>query len=384
MNANTTEQLYQVASIINVAVIYVLATLMFYITARAANEQTKPYLKYYVMFFMFVCLAYFCSLSRTFFHQTFAISSNNVFYSLGAMSMTYALLIRKKVAVNMFTNYWTYINIAFIVFFNVFVFYLWFPSLEIRIILLSANLSFITCLGGWHTQKRHNGKLSDTLIVRYSYGIAFFNLALPLSIVLSERLDLFMVYSLPFQNIQMFLWAVVLLCMLVLDTFENEFLLSTTDSLTGLKNRIRFEREVTEKLTLDKQNKHALMMVDIDDFEKISEFYGFQLAEEVIKHFAELVKEYMPKACLACRLDTEEFLLFFENASHDYIYGQALYLQKLIADNKPVINNKPVSYTIHIGIALKDDEHSVYKLLKEAGRALHISKLSDNNKIMIL
>lgn len=384
MNGNSTAQLYQLAAIINVAVIYVLAMVVFYITARAASEQTKPYLKYYVMFFMFVCVGYFCSLSRVFLNKTFAIISNNILYSLGSMSMTYALLIRKKLPVNMFTNYWTYINIAFIVFFNVFVFYLWFPNLEVRIVILSANLSFITCLGAWHTQKRHNGNLSDTLLVRYAYSMALFNFLLPLGIVLFKRLDLFLVYSLPFQNIQMFLWAVVLLCMLVLDTFENEFILSTTDSLTGLKNRIQFEREVADKLALDTQNKHALMMIDIDDFEKLTEFYGFQLAEDVIKHFASLIKEYMPQACLACRLDTEEFLLFFENVSYDYVNEQAMYLQKLVADNKPVINNKPVSYSIHIGIALNDNGHSIYKLLKQAGRALHISKLSENKNIMIL
>lgn len=383
MNTNLA-QLFQAAAIINVAAIHVLAMVVFYITARAASEQTKPYVKYYVMFFMFVGLAYFCTLSRIFFNETFAIVSNNILYSLGSMSMTYALLIRKKVPVNMFTNYWTYLNIGFIVLFNVFVFYLWFPNLEIRVLILAANLFFIPCVGAWHTQKRHNGNLSDTLLVRYAYGVALFNFALPLGIVLFERMDLFLVYSLPFQNIQMFLWAVVLLCVLVLDTFENELILSTTDSLTGLKNRVRFEREVAEKLALDKQSKHALMMIDIDDFEKLTEFYGFQLAEEVIKHFADLIKQHMPKASLASRLDTEEFLLFFENASHEQVKEQALHLHQLVAENTPIINKKPVSYGIHIGIAVMDDNPTIYKLLKTAGRALHISKLSENTKTMIL
>lgn len=383
MNTNTA-QLFQIAAIINVAVIHVLAMIVFYITARAASEQTKPYVKYYVMFFMFVGLGYLCTLSRLFFNETFAIVSNNILYALGSMSMTYALLIRKKLPVNMFTNYWTYINIGFIVLFNVFVFYLWFPNLEIRMLIFAANLSFITCLGAWHTQKRHNGNLSDTLLVRYAYSMALFNFALPLCIVLFKRLDLFLIYSLPFQNIQMFLWAVLLLCMLVLDTFENELVLSTTDSLTGLKNRVRFEREVAEKLALDQLSKHALMMIDIDDFEKLTEFYGFQLAEEVIKHFADLIKQHMPKASLACRLDTEEFLLFFENASHEQVKEQALYLHQLVAENTPIINKKPVSYGIHIGIAVMDDNPTIYKLLKTAGRALHISKLSKNTKTMIL
>lgn len=383
MNTNLA-QLFQAAAIINVAAIHVLAMVVFYITAREANEQTKPYVKYYVMSFMFAALAYFCTLSRLFFNETFAIVSNNILYSLDTMSLTYGLLIRKKVSVNIFTNYWTYINIGFIVLFNVFVFYLWFPNLEVRILILAGNLSFIICLGAWHTQKRHNGRLSDKLLVRYAYSIALFNFILPLGIVLFKRLDLFLVYSLPFQNIQMFLWAVVLLCMLALDTFENELVLSTTDSLTGLKNRVRFEREVAEKLALDKQSKHALMMIDIDDFEKLTEFYGFQLAEEVIKHFADLIKQHMPKASLASRLDTEEFLLFFENASHEQVKEQALHLHQLVAENTPIINKKPVSYGIHIGIAVMDDNPTIYKLLKTAGRALHISKLSENTKTMIL
>jgi diguanylate cyclase (GGDEF)-like protein len=68
---------------------------------------------------------------------------------------------------------------------------------------------------------------------------------------------------------------------------ERAQFLATYDSLTGLLNRERFIECLQANLAA---NQHgALILVDIDEFKVINDVYGHTLADEFLKHVADLI-----------------------------------------------------------------------------------------------
>src|SRR4029077_1167555 len=64
---------------------------------------------------------------------------------------------------------------------------------------------------------------------------------------------------------------------------------SQHDSLTGLVNRLIFERRMQSLLDAG-PGAHALLYVDIDHLEAINEAFGFQAGDEVIQRVADMIR----------------------------------------------------------------------------------------------
>lgn len=98
------------------------------------------------------------------------------------------------------------------------------------------------------------------------------------------------------------------------------------DALTGLRNRLCFEKEMEEYLKKDGV-KGALVQVNIRKFKLFNELFGRNYANEILQDFARQLELYFPGALGIYRIGGDEFLLHLEEYNHDAILGRMVPFQ---------------------------------------------------------
>jgi len=151
--------------------------------------------------------------------------------------------------------------------------------------------------------------------------------------------------------------------------------LSIIDSLTGVYNRTYLEYNF-EKI-YNAFSKKSIAMLDIDFFKKVNDRYGHQTGDEVLKYFANLVKNTLRKEDIVIRYGGEEFLIFLPNTSKE----EAMVILTKIKILLKKAKEKPVDFTFSAGIA--DDEETLVNMIKKADERLYKAKESGRNKIII-
>ncbi|MEO8464609.1 MAG: EAL domain-containing protein [Gammaproteobacteria bacterium] len=95
---------------------------------------------------------------------------------------------------------------------------------------------------------------------------------------------------------------------------------SQHDSLTGLVNRLIFERRMQSMLDAG-PGTHALLYVDIDHLEAINQAFGFQAGDEVIQRVADMIRRAAGAAAVVCRVGGDRFAALLPqadmNAAHE-------------------------------------------------------------------
>ena len=87
------------------------------------------------------------------------------------------------------------------------------------------------------------------------------------------------------------------------------------DPLTGLYNR-RFLAETSVariELARRQDTTIAIVLIDVDHFKQINDQHGHARGDEVLQHFAALLRDRMRRSDVVCRFGGEEFLLLVDN-----------------------------------------------------------------------
>lgn len=145
------------------------------------------------------------------------------------------------------------------------------------------------------------------------------------------------------------------------------------DPLTQVYNRLFLEKKLESIFNLYEHK--AIAMLDIDFFKKINDTYGHQVGDEILKHFANTIKNSIRKSDYLVRYGGEEFLLFLPNI----VKGEAkLILYKIKKNLKPY---KGINFTFSAGIASEGDK--LAEMIKIADEKLYQAKREGRNKIVI-
>ena len=87
--------------------------------------------------------------------------------------------------------------------------------------------------------------------------------------------------------------------------------MATTDFLTGLKNRMYFMNRLAEecerKKRYESEKTFAVSMVDLNFLKKANDIYGHEAGDELIKTFADYIKDFARKSDVVGRLGGDEF-----------------------------------------------------------------------------
>jgi diguanylate cyclase (GGDEF)-like protein len=84
--------------------------------------------------------------------------------------------------------------------------------------------------------------------------------------------------------------------------------LSATDSVTGLANRVAFERRITQLLA-DPSRDVALLLLDLDRFKLVNDSLGHQVGDRLLVEVARRLAAVVPGGSLTARMGGDEFVV---------------------------------------------------------------------------
>jgi diguanylate cyclase (GGDEF)-like protein len=129
--------------------------------------------------------------------------------------------------------------------------------------------------------------------------------------------------------------------------------LSLEDYLTGLANRRYLEQHL--RLEVDRVNRlghhSAVLMLDIDDFKKINDFFGHLEGDRVLKSLADVLRANLREMDLPARFGGEEFVVILPETS----LKEALIVADKLCQKAREIQLKSrkgkIHFTVSIGVA---------------------------------
>lgn len=164
--------------------------------------------------------------------------------------------------------------------------------------------------------------------------------------------------------------------------------LSTTDQLTGLKNRMYFNNQFAEKWNncIRFQLPIAILMIDLDHFKKINDTYGHLSGDECLKRVAMVLKSEIQRSTdTVARYGGEEFVVILPDTDPIDTATIAEILVESISRIELFLKNTAVPVTCSIGVActVPDYHDNAEALLISADNALYQAKEQGRNQYCI-
>jgi len=160
--------------------------------------------------------------------------------------------------------------------------------------------------------------------------------------------------------------------------------LATTDGLTGIDNRRKFDERVLDEWRRGWQKLPlSLLMVDADHFKAFNDLYGHQAGDQLLTRIAECIAAAAkrPSDC-AARYGGEEFVLLLPNTE----LAGALKLAEGIRKRVEDLSADKWATTVSIGVAclIPDMAGSPKDLIAAADKALYQAKEQGRNRCVAI
>jgi diguanylate cyclase (GGDEF)-like protein len=159
---------------------------------------------------------------------------------------------------------------------------------------------------------------------------------------------------------------------------------ATTDALTGLANRHRFDTFLEKQFreTAAQSRPLALLFLDVDKFKMINDTHGHQVGDVVLIRLAETIKSSVRGSDLAARYGGEEIAVVLPGADAKQAATIAEKLRKSISATPMKVQNIEVPVTVSIGIAANDRAQKFTApdaLINAADKAVYAAKHAGRN-----
>jgi diguanylate cyclase (GGDEF)-like protein len=165
--------------------------------------------------------------------------------------------------------------------------------------------------------------------------------------------------------------------------------LSTTDGLTGIANRRRFDEVLANEWNraLRVQEPVALLMLDVDLFKKYNDHYGHQAGDECLRSVAKIFEANSRRSSdLAARYGGEEFALIAANTDATRAVRLAMAICNSIESlGLPHVDSPFGKVTVSIGVAVITPENAEQAevLVHQADDALYLAKNQGRNRVVL-
>ncbi len=159
---------------------------------------------------------------------------------------------------------------------------------------------------------------------------------------------------------------------------------ANTDGLTGLLNRLAFDK-VLDKLVENTTSKNAcLALLDIDHFKRVNDSFGHLIGDKVIKFLASILKKHAAEHHHVARYGGEEMAVIMP----DTTLAEAFYLIEQI---RKVLDKSQLKHkgeetigkvTVSAGISSLKAVDTTYTFIERADNALYRAKETGRNKVV--
>lgn len=148
------------------------------------------------------------------------------------------------------------------------------------------------------------------------------------------------------------------------------WVLSITDSLTGLYNQRHFYRKIEEEAARARRVSYpmCLMIFDLDSFKQYNDKYGHQKGNDVLREIGEITKKSIRKDIdAAFRYGGDEFAVILPNAGREDAFEVAKRIERSVSKKYKAIG-------ISFGIELLRDDLTINDFIRETDVAMYKEK----------
>jgi len=170
------------------------------------------------------------------------------------------------------------------------------------------------------------------------------------------------------------------------------------DQLTGLANRVNFDRQLSEHIeansllahdsinanSIDNKQTGVVMHIDLDKFQVINNSISYAMGDKFLHQISISLKEFLPDSAIISRLGNDEFavllpdMLFSE--AKDFAHRVRLEIQTIRINEL----EQDTNITASIGVIILDnsifDAQQVYSSL---GQAVSLAKEKGRNRVQV-
>lgn len=153
-----------------------------------------------------------------------------------------------------------------------------------------------------------------------------------------------------------------------------------TDALTGLLNR-RALFDAMRARTMTPGD--AVIVFDLDRFKAINDRHGHAAGDEVLRVFAEAVRQNIRRGDLAARTGGEEFVLVMREASAQLALSTAERIRAIFSAGRIDVAGRRIAATASAGLALaKHDGEGFEEVLARADTSLYRAKDGGRDRVV--
>ncbi len=147
------------------------------------------------------------------------------------------------------------------------------------------------------------------------------------------------------------------------------------DQLTGIYNNDRMEYLVEQYSIFRKDNKYAIMVLDIVNYDNINSTYGLHFGDILLKDIAEVLKKRVRNVDVLARIGGDEFMLLVKESDKlDLVkYAQTI-TKQMLPDYFGNISDEKITFSV--GIAEVDDNESWKTVIDHAKQTVMYVKMN--------
>ncbi|WP_029057310.1 diguanylate cyclase domain-containing protein [Stappia stellulata] len=155
---------------------------------------------------------------------------------------------------------------------------------------------------------------------------------------------------------------------------RNRFL-AHHDALTGLPNRLYFDRLLEEILSRGEQDRCAVLCIDLDRFKAVNDTYGHSAGDQVLRTVASRILAIVEGRGIAARVGGDEFIvLLHEGLGRDAVRLLCDGIVESICAEIPIEGGR-ASVGASIGVAWwPEDARTAKSVIRSADEALYRAK----------
>ena len=156
---------------------------------------------------------------------------------------------------------------------------------------------------------------------------------------------------------------------------------STTDPLTGIYNRAKFNGELNQWVEYCNANESDLSLVifDIDDFKRVNDSYGHLVGDSIIQNITSAIKKAIRNTDVFARWGGDEFVILLPGTdTHQAL--EMMDRMRVCVQNSQY--HKEANVTCSFGLAALRKNESAEALLQRADQLLYDAKGCGKNMVI--
>jgi diguanylate cyclase (GGDEF)-like protein len=160
---------------------------------------------------------------------------------------------------------------------------------------------------------------------------------------------------------------------------------ASTDGLTELANRREFEDSLANEISRAERfgGTLALILADLDNFKQVNDRFGHQAGDEVLRSFADILRETVRDIDVAARYGGEEFAILLPQTDIGGAEALAERLREAVESRAMAeAGDGPVTVTSSFGVASFPEASTGLGLFAAADEALYRAKRAGKNCVV--